>query len=58
MLVGAPAYALIGLGDQFGFLPDWLVLCAVLASGPSAMLCAWLFFRDWRRALGADRPLA
>jgi len=58
MLVGAPAYALIGLGDQFGFLPDWLVLCAVLASGPSAMLCAWLFFRDWHRALGADRPLA
>jgi len=44
---------LFGLGDQFGFLPQWLVRCAVLASGSSAMLCAWLFFRDWGRALAA-----
>ena len=57
MLIGAPVYALIGLGDQFGLLPQWLVRCAVLASGPSAMLCAWLFFRDWRGALATQRPL-
>ena len=53
MLIGAPVYALIGLGEQFGFLPQWLVLCAVLASGPAGMLCAWMFFRDWRKALAA-----
>ena len=54
MLIGAPVYALIGLGSQFEVLPEGLVLCAVLASGPAGMLCAWLFFRDWRQALGAD----
>jgi len=54
MLIGAPVYALIGLGDQFEVLPDGLVLCAVLASGPAGMLCAWLFLRDWRQALGVN----
>lgn len=53
MLIGAPVYALIGLGDQFGLLPQWLVCIAVLSSGPAGMLCAWMFFRDWRRALAA-----
>jgi hypothetical protein len=54
MLIGAPIYALIGLGDQFEVLPEGLVLCAVLASGPAGMLCAWLFLRDWRQALGVN----
>lgn len=58
MYAGSPLFLGAGLLSQFGWLPDWLALVLLANAGPSAMLCTWLFFRDWRRALGADAPLA
>lgn len=56
--LGAPGYIAFGLAMQWGLAPDWLVLAVTTTSGPAAMLCAWLFFRDWRRAILEQAPLA
>ncbi|MDB5973155.1 MAG: hypothetical protein JWQ90_5605 [Hydrocarboniphaga sp.] len=50
---GAPFYAAIGWADQHGFVSPWLrVACAALPA-PAALMCSFLFFRDWHRALYA-----
>lgn len=51
--VGGPALLLVGLADQMGWLPRWAVLAAIVSAIPAGPFCAWLFFRDWRKAVGA-----
>lgn len=53
LYAGTPIYLTAGLLGQLGWLPAWAGFLFVFGGTPAAMLCAWLFFRDWRRALGA-----
>jgi hypothetical protein len=51
--VGGPYFLLCGLADQLGWMPPWMELAAIVGSVPAGPFCAWLFFRDWRKAIGA-----
>ncbi len=58
MYLGIPFYAAAGWADSHGvFSPLTEVLVAV-SPVPAALSLAWLFFRDWNRAIGEAQARA
>ena len=53
LYLGAPAYLLAGLAGQLGRLPPAVELALTLGATPASFIVVWMFFRDWRTALGA-----
>ncbi|MBS0409325.1 MAG: hypothetical protein JSR86_05380 [Proteobacteria bacterium] len=53
LYLGAPAYLLAGLAGQLGRLPPVVDMALTLGATPASGLVVWMFFRDWRAALGA-----
>jgi hypothetical protein len=51
MYLGSPLYLLAGFLDQQGWLTGPMEAILALSAPPPALLAAWLFFRDWRKAL-------
>jgi len=49
--VGIPFYAAAGWAALRGLLPPWAEALAALAGGPAALFTAWLFVREWHRAI-------
>lgn len=50
---GIPFYAAAGWAGQHAMLSPWAELLLAWSTGPAAILCTWLFFRDWHRAIAA-----
>src|SRR3569832_2479983 len=49
--VGIQFYAAVGWAALCGLLPPWAEALAALAGGPAALFTAWLFVREWHRAI-------
>lgn len=49
--IGIPFYAAIGWADLHNYLSPAAEALAALAGGPAALFTAWLFVREWHRAI-------
>lgn len=55
LYIGIPVFAASGWADSRGFIPPWAETVLALSAGPAAFLTAWIFVRDWHRAI-AESP--
>jgi hypothetical protein len=49
--LGIPSYAAAGWADSHGLLSPATETLAAMSGGPAACLTAWIFVREWQRAI-------
>lgn len=57
LYIGIPTYAAAGWADSQGLVPPLAEVLLAMSACPAALLTAWLFIREWHRAIAASQAL-